>query len=77
LSARKARSVEGKFPKRNGQPYIIAKGLKKEGFGGWSGVVGFFSLAMDSWAFSGELFWFAPLLGRGNNFESIYYVRPK
>jgi hypothetical protein len=28
---------------------------------GW----GFFSLAMDSWAFSGELVWFAPLLGEG------------
>jgi hypothetical protein len=26
---------------------------------------GFFSLAMDSQAFSGELVWFAPLLGEG------------
>jgi hypothetical protein len=26
---------------------------------------GFFSLVMDSWAFSGELVWFAPLLGEG------------
>jgi hypothetical protein len=26
---------------------------------------GFFSLAMDSQAFSGELVWFAPLLGQG------------
>jgi hypothetical protein len=40
--------------------------------GGWgfyghsnSGLDGFFSLAMDSWAFSGELVWFAPLLGEG------------
>jgi hypothetical protein len=44
--------------------------------GGWgfygcfnSGLGGFFSLAMDSWAFSGELVWFAPLLGEGNNLE--------
>jgi hypothetical protein len=37
----------------------------------------FYSLAVDSQAFSGELVWFAPLLGRGNNLDSIYYVRPK
>jgi hypothetical protein len=30
--------------------------------GGWCG--GFFSLAMDLQAFSHELVWFAPLLGR-------------
>jgi hypothetical protein len=30
-----------------------------------SGLGGFFSLAMDSWAFSGELVWFASLLGEG------------
>jgi hypothetical protein len=30
-----------------------------------SGLGGFFSLAMDSRAFSGELVWFAPLLGEG------------
>jgi hypothetical protein len=28
-----------------------------------SGLFGFFSLAVDSWAFLGELVWFAPLLG--------------
>jgi hypothetical protein len=30
-----------------------------------SGLSGFFSLAMDSRAFSGELVWFAPLLVEG------------
>jgi hypothetical protein len=30
----KVGSVGGKFPKRNGQPYIISKGVKKEGFWG-------------------------------------------
>jgi hypothetical protein len=30
-----------------------------------SGLGGFFSLAMDSQAFSGELVWFEPLLGEG------------
>jgi hypothetical protein len=30
-----------------------------------SGLGGFFSLAMDLQAFSGELVWFAPLLGEG------------
>jgi hypothetical protein len=37
---------------------------------------GFFSLAMDSRAFSGELVWFAPLLGEGNNLESILLISP-
>jgi hypothetical protein len=41
----------------------------------WCGWV--FSLAMGLWAFLGELVWFAPLLGRGNNLENTYYVRPK
>jgi hypothetical protein len=31
---------------------------------------------MDSWAFSGELVWFAPLLGEGNNLESILLISP-
>jgi hypothetical protein len=31
-------------------------------------------LAMDLWAFSGELVWFAPLLGEGNNLESILLI---
>jgi hypothetical protein len=30
-----------------------------------SGLGGFFSLAMNLWAFSGELVWFAHLLGEG------------
>jgi hypothetical protein len=30
-----------------------------------SGLGGLFSLARDSWAFSGELVWLAPLLGEG------------
>jgi hypothetical protein len=30
-----------------------------------SGFGGLFSLAKDLWAFSGELVWFAPLLGEG------------
>jgi hypothetical protein len=38
---------------------------------------GFFSLAIDSQTFSGELVWFASLLGVGNSLERIYYVRPK
>jgi hypothetical protein len=33
VSQRRAGSVGGKFPKRNGQPNIISKGLKKKGFG--------------------------------------------
>jgi hypothetical protein len=41
-----------------------------------AGLGGFFSLAMDSWAFSGELVWFAPLLGEGNNLESILLISP-
>jgi hypothetical protein len=43
-----------------------------------SGLGGFFSLTVDSWAFLGELVWFAPLLGegKGNNFESILLISP-
>jgi hypothetical protein len=41
-----------------------------------SGLGGSFSLAMDSRAFSGELVWFAPLLGEGNNLESILLISP-
>jgi hypothetical protein len=41
-----------------------------------SGLGGFFSLAVDSWAFSGELVWFAPLLGEGKNLESILLISP-
>jgi hypothetical protein len=33
-------------------------------------------LAKDSWAFSGELVWLAPLLGEGNNLESILFISP-
>jgi hypothetical protein len=33
-------------------------------------------LAMDSRDFSGELVWFAPLLGEGNNLESILLISP-
>jgi hypothetical protein len=40
-----------------------------------SGLGGFFSLAMDSRTFSGELVWFAPLLGEGKqsweNFDPV------
>jgi hypothetical protein len=36
-----------------------------------SGLGGFFSLA-----FSGELVWFTPLLGRGNNLGSIFLISP-
>jgi hypothetical protein len=31
---------------------------------------------MDSRAFSGELVWFAPYWGRGNNLESILLISP-
>jgi hypothetical protein len=31
---------------------------------------------MDLRAFSGELVWFAPLLGEGNNLESILLISP-
>jgi hypothetical protein len=41
-----------------------------------SGLGGFFSLAMDLRAFSGELVWFAPLLGEWNNLESILLISP-
>jgi hypothetical protein len=41
-----------------------------------SGLGGFFSLAMDSRVFSGELVWFAPLLGEGNNLEGILLISP-
>jgi hypothetical protein len=52
--------------------------VKAGGFYGRSnsGLGGFFSLAMDSWAFSGGLVWFAPLLGEGNNLESILLISP-
>jgi hypothetical protein len=45
----------------------LAAQVKAEVFNGRfnSGLGGFFSLAMDSQAFSGELVWFAPLLGEG------------
>jgi hypothetical protein len=33
-------------------------------------------VAVDSQAFSGELVWFAPLLGEGNNIESILLISP-
>jgi hypothetical protein len=33
-------------------------------------------LAVDSRAFSGELVWSAPLLGEGNNLESILLFSP-
>jgi hypothetical protein len=39
-----------------------------------SGLGAFFSLGMDSWAFSGEMVWLAPLLGEGNNLESILLI---
>jgi hypothetical protein len=44
--------------------------VKAGGFYGCSnsGLGGFFSLAMDSRAFSGELVWFASLLGEGKQF---------
>jgi hypothetical protein len=29
-----------------------------------------------SWAFLGELVWFAPLLGEGNSLESILLISP-
>jgi hypothetical protein len=46
-----------------------------------TGLGGFFSLAMDSWAFSGELVCFAPPWGRGNNLKGIclsalWQIRP-
>jgi hypothetical protein len=52
--------------------------VKNEGFYGCgSSELGeFFSLAMDSLAFLGELVWFAPLLGEGNNLESILLISP-
>jgi hypothetical protein len=31
---------------------------------------------MDLQAFLGELVWFAPLLGKGNNLESILLINP-
>jgi hypothetical protein len=58
-------SVGGQFPKTNRQPYIISKELKKEGLCGVVLCGGFFLLARDSWAFSSELVWFAPLFGEG------------
>jgi hypothetical protein len=39
-----------------------------------SGLGKFFSLTMDSRAFSGEPVWFAPLLGEVNNLESILLI---
>jgi hypothetical protein len=45
----------------------LVAGCSGEGWGFYgrfnSGLGGFFSLAMDLQAFSGELVWFAPLLG--------------
>jgi hypothetical protein len=40
------------------------------------GLGGFFSLATDLHAFSCELIWLAPLLGEGNNLESILLISP-
>jgi hypothetical protein len=57
--------------------HFFQKGSRRKGFGGWSSVWGFPSSAVDSWAFSGELVWFAPSLGKGNSLENIYYVTPK
>jgi hypothetical protein len=39
-----------------------------------SGLGGFFSLAVDLRTFSGELVWFAPYWGRGNNLGSIFLI---
>jgi hypothetical protein len=41
-----------------------------------SGLGGFFLLAMDSQAFSGELVRFAPLLEEGNDLDSILLISP-
>jgi hypothetical protein len=41
---------------------------------GWGGEG--FLLAVDSRAFLGELVWFAPLLGEGNNLETILIISP-
>jgi hypothetical protein len=40
------------------------------------GLGGFFSLAVDSWAFSGELVYLTPLLGEEKNLESILLISP-
>jgi hypothetical protein len=54
----------------------LVAGCSGEGWGFYgrfnSGLGGFFSLARDSRAFSGELVWLAPFLGEGNNLESIF-----
>jgi hypothetical protein len=58
----------------------LVAGCSGEGWGFYgrfnSGLGGFFSLAMDSRAFSGELVWFTPFLGEGNNLESILPICP-
>jgi hypothetical protein len=54
--------------KRSGAQKLVAR-CSGEGWGFYgrfnSGLCGFFSLIMDSRAFSGELVWCAPLLGEG------------
>jgi hypothetical protein len=54
--------------KCSGTQKLVAR-CSGEGWGFYgrssSGLGGFFSLAMDSQAFSGELVWFAPLLVEG------------
>jgi hypothetical protein len=69
--------LEASFLKEMGGHTLFQRGSRRNGFRGVVWYGGFFSLAMDLQAFSGELVWFAPLLGRGNNLERIYYVRPK
>jgi hypothetical protein len=70
IVSQRSRVLGGKFPKRNGQPYIISKGLKKEVLRGWSGVVSFshwpgiHGLSQVNW-FGLHLYWV-----RGNSLES-------
>jgi hypothetical protein len=65
---------KGKATAREAQKSPEGKPVARCSGGGWgfygrpsSGLGGFFSLAVDSRAFSGELVWLAPLLGEGNN----------
>jgi hypothetical protein len=53
--------MKANFLTEMGSHTLFQRGSRRKGFRGWSGVVVF---AMDSRAFSGELVWFAPLLGR-------------
>jgi hypothetical protein len=68
--------LEASFLKEMGSHTLFQRGSRRKGFWGWSGVVGFSHFLWIHWL--SQVNWFGLHLyeGRGNNLESIYYVRP-